>query len=52
MNSLSWYFSLYYKFRDYPITELNSTLKPSELKALYAATLRKTFSLFQLEHRK
>jgi glycyl-tRNA synthetase (class II) len=52
MNSLSWYFNLYYKFREYPIAELNNSLKHNELKAFYAAMLRKTFALFQLDHRK
>ena len=52
MNSLTWYFNLYYKFREYPIAELNSSLKPNELKAFYAAMLRKVFVLFQLEHRR
>lgn len=52
MNNLAWYFNLYYKFRDYPIAELNSTLKNSELKALYTNMLRKLFLLFQLDNRK
>ena len=52
MNSLNWYFNLYYKFRNYPINELNNSLKNNELKAFYGAMLRKTFTLFQLEHRK
>jgi hypothetical protein len=52
MNNISWYFNLYYKFRDYPIGELNSTLKSSELKTLYSNMLRKVFVLFQLDSRK
>ncbi len=52
MNNLSWYFNLYYKFRDYPIAELNAALKKSELKALYSNMLRKLLALFQLDHRK
>lgn len=52
MNNINWYFNLYYKFRDYPIGELNSTLKNNELKTLYNNMLRKTFALFQLDTRK
>lgn len=52
MNSLSWYINLYYKFRDYPIPEINASYKSNELRALYSAMLKKQFTLFQLDNRR
>jgi hypothetical protein len=52
MNNLSWYINLYYKFRDYPITELSSAYKPTELKSLYNGILKKMFLLFQMDNRR
>jgi hypothetical protein len=52
MNTLSWYINLYYKFRDYPIPEINASYKSNELRALYSAMLKKQFTLFQLDNRR
>lgn len=52
MSSLSWYINLYYKFREYPIAEINAAHKPNELRSLYTATLKKLFTLFQLDNRR
>jgi len=52
MNNLGWYINLYYKFREYPITELNLAYKPNELKSLYSGLLKKLFILFQLDNRR
>lgn len=52
MNSLSWYLNLYYKFREYPVCEVNAAHKPNELRALYSGMLKKQFVLFQLDNRR
>ena len=52
MSSLSWYINLYYKFREYPIAEINAAHKPNELRSLYTSTLKKLFTLFQLDNRR
>jgi hypothetical protein len=52
MNNLGWYINLYYKFREYPISELNSSFKPNELRSLYSGMLKKLFLLFQLDTRR
>lgn len=52
MNSLSWYLNLYYKFREYPVSEVNAAHKPNELRALYSGMLKKQFVLFQLDNRR
>lgn len=52
MNNFGWYINLYYKFREYPITELNSMYKTNELKSIYNGMLKKLFTLFQLDNRR
>lgn len=52
MISLAWYINLYYKFREYPISEINAVYKPNELRPVYSGMLKKLFTLFQLDNRR
>ena len=49
MEARWWYMKLYYKYREYPVKEVNSQYKKSELRAVYTSIFTKLSSYFTME---
>lgn len=48
MNSVDWYLSLYYKYREYPVKHLNAAYKNNELRLIYADIFNRLSTYFRI----
>ena len=48
MNCVEWYITVYYKYRQYPVKNLNATFKNNELKQIYAGIFHQLSSYFTI----
>jgi len=46
---MNWYMSLYYKYRDYPVNNINIKYKRNELRAVYANIFAKMCLYFFID---